>query len=114
MGEALVRRYRERFQALLEQIGRRRRVRLALRRQSEAAAGSAAELVGAHQANHPIAADAVAKELIPHVQTLLDAIDAAVAGRPDFQSRLGDAAEHMTMTAAVLTSGIVADKKITQ
>jgi hypothetical protein len=58
-------------------------------------------------------ADAVAKELIPHVQTLLDAIDAAVAGSPDFQTKLSMAAEHMTMTAAVLTGGIVANKKIT-
>jgi hypothetical protein len=58
-------------------------------------------------------ADAVAKELIPHVQTLFDAIDAAVAGSPNFQTKLATAAEHMVMTAAVLTSGIVANKKIT-
>ena len=58
-------------------------------------------------------ADAVAKELIPHVQTLFDAIDAAVAASPDFQTKLATAAEHRTMTAAVLTGGIVANKKIT-
>jgi hypothetical protein len=58
-------------------------------------------------------ADAVAKELIPHVQSLFDAIDAAVAGSPDFQTKLAAAAEHMTMTAAILTSGIVANKMIT-
>jgi hypothetical protein len=58
-------------------------------------------------------ADAVAKELIPHVQSLFDAIDAAVAGSPAFQTKLSMAAEHMTMTAAVLTGGIVANKKIT-
>jgi hypothetical protein len=58
-------------------------------------------------------ADAVAKELIPHVQTLFDAIDAAVAGKPDVQTKLAMAAEHMTMTAAILTHGIVANKKIT-
>jgi hypothetical protein len=57
-------------------------------------------------------ADAVAKELIPHVQTLFDAIDAAVAGKADFQTKLALAAEHMTMTAAILTGGIVANKKI--
>ena len=58
-------------------------------------------------------ADAVAEELIPHVQSLFAAIDAAVAGSPSFQQKLADAAEHMTMTAAVLTHGIVANKKIT-
>jgi hypothetical protein len=47
------------------------------------------------------------------VQSLFDAIDAAVAGSPDFQTKLSMAAEHMTMTAAVLTGGIVANKKIT-
>jgi hypothetical protein len=58
-------------------------------------------------------ADAVAKELVPHVQTLLDAIDAAIAGSPDYQTKLSMAADHMSMTAAVLTGGIVANKKIT-
>jgi hypothetical protein len=57
-------------------------------------------------------ADAVAKELIPHVDTLYAAIDASVAGKPDFQAKLSKAAEHMPMTAAILTSGIVANKKI--
>jgi len=66
-----------------------------------------------HSVVPQLPADAVAKELIPHVQTLLDAIDAAVAGQPDYQSKLSDAADHMTMTAAVLTGGIVANKKIT-
>ena len=58
-------------------------------------------------------ADAVAKELIPHVQTLTDAIDAAIAGSPDYQTKLSMAADHMSMTAAILTGGIVANKKIT-
>ncbi|HEX6758569.1 MAG TPA: hypothetical protein VF086_09195 [Propionibacteriaceae bacterium] len=57
-------------------------------------------------------ADAVAKELIPHVDTLFAAIDASVAGKPDHQTKLATAADHMPMTAAVLTSGIVANKKI--
>ena len=57
-------------------------------------------------------ADAVADELKPHVQSLYAAIDASVAGKPDFQSKLSKAAEHMPMTAAILTSGIVANKKI--
>jgi hypothetical protein len=66
-----------------------------------------------HSVIPQLRAAAVAKELIPHVQTLLAAIDAAVAGRPDFQDKLTMAAEHMTMTAAVLTHGIVANKHIT-
>jgi hypothetical protein len=57
-------------------------------------------------------ADAVAEELIPHVDSLFTAIDASVAGKPDYQNKLSMAAQHMPMTAAVLTSGIVADKKI--
>lgn len=57
-------------------------------------------------------ADAVAEELIPHVDSLFTAIDASVAGEPDYQSKLSIAAQHMAMTAAVLTSGIIANKKI--
>jgi hypothetical protein len=57
-------------------------------------------------------ADAVAKELVPHVDTLIAAIDADIAGRADYQSKLTVAADHMPMTAAILTSGIVANKKI--
>ncbi|HJV13824.1 MAG TPA: hypothetical protein VJ625_08010 [Propionibacteriaceae bacterium] len=57
-------------------------------------------------------ADAVAEELKPHVASLFAAIDASVAGKPDYQTKLSTAAEHMPMTAAVLTSGIVANKKI--
>ena len=58
-------------------------------------------------------ADAVAEELVPHVDSLLTAIDAAVANDPTFQQKLDESAKHMTMTAAILTSGIVANKKIT-
>ena len=57
-------------------------------------------------------ADAVAEELIPHVDSLFAAIDASVAGKPDYQTKLSEAASHMPMTAAVLTSGIVANKHI--
>jgi hypothetical protein len=57
-------------------------------------------------------ADAGGEELIPHVDSLITAIDASVAGKPDYQSKLSMAAQHMPMTAAVLTSGIVANKKI--
>jgi hypothetical protein len=57
-------------------------------------------------------ADAVAEELVPHVDSLFAAIDASVTGKPDYQTKLSKAAEHMPMTAAVLTSGIVANKNI--
>ncbi|HJY43843.1 MAG TPA: hypothetical protein VJ301_04425 [Propionibacteriaceae bacterium] len=57
-------------------------------------------------------ADAVAEELVPHVDSLFAAIDASVAGKPDYQTKLSIAASHMPMTAAVLTSGIVANKNI--
>jgi hypothetical protein len=57
-------------------------------------------------------ADAVAKELIPHVQTLFDTIDALVAGSPDVQTKLQAAAAHMPMTAAILAGGIVKNKGI--
>jgi hypothetical protein len=57
-------------------------------------------------------ADAVAEELVPHVDTLFAAIDASVAGKPDYQTKLTKAADHMPMTAAILTSGIVANKNI--
>ncbi len=55
-------------------------------------------------------ADAVANELKPHVQSLFAAIDAAVAGSPDFQAKLNAAAAHMPMTAAVLAGGIARNK----
>ena len=57
-------------------------------------------------------ADAVAKELVPHVNTLIAAIDADIAGKADYQSKLTAAADHMPMTAAILANGIVANKKI--
>jgi hypothetical protein len=57
-------------------------------------------------------ADAVAEELVPHVDSLFAAIDASVAGNADYQTKLSIAASHMPMTAAVLTSGIVASKNI--
>jgi hypothetical protein len=57
-------------------------------------------------------ADAVAEELKPHVQSLYAAIDASVAGKADYQTKLSMAADHMAMTAAILASGIVANKNI--
>jgi hypothetical protein len=57
-------------------------------------------------------ADAVAEELVPHVNTLFAAIDADVAAKADYQAKLTKAADHMPMTAAILASGIVANKNI--
>jgi hypothetical protein len=57
-------------------------------------------------------ASAVAGELKPHVQTLLDAIDAAVAGQPTYQTLLSTAAHHMIMTADVLAGGIAKTKNL--
>ena len=61
---------------------------------------------------HELPADAVAEELVPHVDTLIAAIDADIAGKADYQSKLTAAADHMPMTAAILASGIVANKNI--
>lgn len=66
-----------------------------------------------HSVVPQLPADAVAQELIPHVQTLLDAIDADITASPDYQTKLTMAADHMPMTAAILAGGIVADKHIT-
>jgi hypothetical protein len=55
-------------------------------------------------------ADAVADELKPHVQSLYAAIDASVAGKPDYQTKLSMAADHMVMTAEILAGGIAKDK----
>jgi hypothetical protein len=57
-------------------------------------------------------ADAVTEELIPHVSTLFAAIDADMAAKADYQTKLTKAADHMPMTAAILASGIVANKNI--
>ena len=58
-------------------------------------------------------ADAVAQELVPHVQSLLAAIDALVAKGPSVFAKLSAAADHMPMTAKTLTTGIAANKKLT-
>jgi hypothetical protein len=57
-------------------------------------------------------ADGVAEELVPHVNTLFAAVDADVAVKADYQTKLTKAADHMPMTAAILASGIVANKNI--
>ena len=55
-------------------------------------------------------ADAVADELKPHVHSLYAAIDASVAGKPDYQTKLSMAADHMVMTAEILAGGIAKNK----
>ncbi|MBW8751337.1 MAG: hypothetical protein JF565_07915 [Propionibacteriales bacterium] len=54
---------------------------------------------------------AVAKELVPHVQTVLTTIDSLVAGDGMVFADLEMAADHMPMTAKTLASGI-ADNKL--
>jgi len=63
-----------------------------------------------HSVVPQLPAAAVAEELKPHVASLFAAIDAAVAGSPDFQAKLAAAAEHMPMTAAILAGGIATNK----
>ncbi|HWU33350.1 MAG TPA: hypothetical protein VN108_10765, partial [Marmoricola sp.] len=65
-----------------------------------------------HSVIPQLPSDAVAKELIPHVQTLLDTIDALVSGHGDAFALLAKAADHMPMTADVLAGGIVANKHL--
>ncbi|MGN6608571.1 MAG: hypothetical protein ACTHMS_16370 [Jatrophihabitans sp.] len=65
-----------------------------------------------HSVVPDLPADAVAKELVPHVSSLLAAIDADVAGKRNYQSLLAAAASHMTMTADVLAGAIAKNKKL--
>lgn len=51
-------------------------------------------------------ADAVAENLQVHVDSLVAAIDAILAGSPDVHPLLAEAAHHMPMTAAALASAI--------
>ena len=55
-------------------------------------------------------ADAVAQELVPHVKSLLSAIDSVVAGDGEAFAKLVTAADHMPMTAATLAGGIAQNK----
>jgi hypothetical protein len=57
-------------------------------------------------ANPNLPKEAVAQELAPHVQTLLDAIDAVVAKDASAFNKLRAAADHMPMTADVLAGAI--------
>ncbi|HLL65463.1 MAG TPA: hypothetical protein VK453_06895 [Micromonosporaceae bacterium] len=57
-------------------------------------------------------AAAVADELVPHVQSLTDTIDALVAGDPTVFTKLAAATAHMPMTAATLAGGIAENKKL--
>jgi uncharacterized protein YmfQ (DUF2313 family) len=55
---------------------------------------------------------AVAKELVPHVQTVLTTIDSLVAGDGMVFADLEKAADHMPMTAKTLAGGIADNKKL--
>jgi hypothetical protein len=57
-------------------------------------------------ANPNLTKEAVAEELLPHIQTLLAAIDAQAAKDPSQYDKLAEAASHMPMTGKVLASGI--------
>jgi len=59
-----------------------------------------------------LSADAVADELIPHVDSLVKAIDAAVAGDPSAFGKLKTAARHMPASAGVLSGGIAQNLKL--
>jgi hypothetical protein len=65
-----------------------------------------------HSVVPELPADAVAQELVPHVQTLLDTIDSLVAGDGHVFEKLGVAASHMPMTAGTLAGGIADNKKL--
>jgi hypothetical protein len=58
-------------------------------------------------ANPNLPKEAVAEELIPHIETLLAAIDAQAAGDPSQYDKLREAASHMPHTAQVLADAIV-------
>jgi hypothetical protein len=57
-------------------------------------------------ANPNLTKEAVAEELVPHIQTLFAAIDAQAAKDPSQYDKLAEAASHMPMTAKVLAAGI--------
>jgi cytochrome c556 len=57
-------------------------------------------------ANPNLPKEAVAQELVPHIQTLSDAIDAVVAKDAGAFNKLRTAAMHMPMTADILAGGI--------
>ncbi|MGH2706439.1 MAG: hypothetical protein ACRDJ4_15530 [Actinomycetota bacterium] len=57
-------------------------------------------------ANPNLTKDAVANELVPHVQMILSTIDAAIAKDPSVFAKMADAAEGISHTAGVLAAGI--------
>jgi hypothetical protein len=65
-----------------------------------------------HSVVPELPSDAIAQELIPHVQTLLTTIDSLVAGDGDVFKDLSIAAAHMPHTAATLSAGIAANKNL--
>ncbi|MEO5919821.1 MAG: hypothetical protein ABIQ01_01625 [Pseudolysinimonas sp.] len=65
-----------------------------------------------HSVVPELPAEAVQAELEMHATTLLAAIDADIAGDPEYYSLLQEAASHMQMTATALAGGIAANKGI--
>jgi hypothetical protein len=57
-------------------------------------------------------ADAVEEALGMHATTLIAAIDADIAGSPDYYTLLKDAAGHMPMTATAIAGAIAEDQNI--
>ncbi|GHD47923.1 hypothetical protein D9V29_06600 [Mycetocola manganoxydans] len=57
-------------------------------------------------------ADAVEEELKMHATTLIAAIDADIAGDPEYYTLLKDAAGHMPMTATAIAGAIAEDQEI--
>jgi hypothetical protein len=57
-------------------------------------------------ANPNLPKQAVADELKPHIETLIAAIDAQAAKDPSQYEKLATAADHMSMTAKILATGI--------
>lgn len=63
-------------------------------------------------ANPNLTKDAVANELIPHVQSLFAAINAQAAKSPEAFEKLRLAASHMPMTADILAGAIAKQKHL--
>jgi len=65
-----------------------------------------------HSVIPELPADAVAQELIPHVDTVFTTIDSLVTNDNQVYANLSTAAAHMAMTAAVLAGSIAENKHL--
>lgn len=66
-----------------------------------------------HSVIPQLSASAVSDELKPHIASLIAAINAAVANKPDFQTKLATSSVHMLMFGGILADGIDANKGLT-